>query len=212
MPTVNSFDGLMDRLRGGDHDAADAVVQRFTQRLVALARAHLDTRLKRKVDPEDVLQSVFRTFFVRQAAGQFQLEDWNGLWSLLLRITLRKCGRTAAASRAARRDLRRELSAVQTPEDSCCPNEAFAREPAPEEIAALTETIENLMRGLDDKQQQMLVLRLQGYSVTEISQEVSRTERTVHRVLTHVREVLMRVAQGRETGLPARRGNVGKAK
>jgi RNA polymerase sigma-70 factor (ECF subfamily) len=212
MPTVNSFDGLMDRLRNGDGDAADAIVQRFTRRLVALARAHLDTRLKRKADPEDVLQSVFRSFFLRQAAGQFQLEDWNGLWSLLLRITLRKCGRTVAAFRAARRDMRREISTGPTTEESRCPNEAFAREPAPEEIATLTETIENLMRGLDDKQQQIVVLRLQGYTVVEISREVFRTERTVHRVLTHAREVLMRAAQERETGLSARRGNVGKAR
>ena len=38
-----------------------------------------------------------------------------------------------------------------------------------------------LMRGLDQQQLAMLVMRLQGFTVAEISEEVGRTERTVHR-------------------------------
>ena len=51
------------------------------------------------------------------------------------------------------------------------------------------------MRGLDEAQQRMLVLRLEGYTVAEISQEVRRSERTVQRVLGLVRKGLKRVEE-----------------
>ena len=48
-------------------------------------------RLRAKVDPEDVLQSVCESFFRRHAEGEFSLKDWDSLWALLAVITLRKC-------------------------------------------------------------------------------------------------------------------------
>jgi hypothetical protein len=41
----------------------------------------------------------------------------------------------------------------------------------------------------------MIVLRLQGYMVAEISQQIGSTERTVHRVLSRVRSLLIRLAK-----------------
>ena len=51
----------------------------------------------------------------------------------------------------------------------------------------LTDTLEYLLRGLDKRERHVVTLRLQGCSVPEISIEVQRTERTVHRVLAQVR-------------------------
>src|SRR5690242_9456367 len=56
-----SFADLMARLRAGDDAAAAALFQRFATRLIALARGRLDGLVRRKVDPEDVVQSVFRS-------------------------------------------------------------------------------------------------------------------------------------------------------
>lgn len=195
MGASDSFDNLMGRLHARDQRAAAEVFGRYAGRLIALARTRLDARLRSKVDPEDVLQSVFRSFFRRQAAGQFELEDWDDLWSLLVRITLRKSGRTAAAFHAERRDIRKELSRIEAPDDSCCPYEALARDPGPDEVVAVTDMVENLMRRFGERQRHILVLRLQGYTIPEISQEAERTERTVHRVLAEARDIL-RIAIG----------------
>ena len=188
-----SFEALIQRLRTGDDDAAAEVFQRFAGRVIGLARSRLDSRIRRKVDPEDVAQSVFRSFFVRQAQGRFELRNWDGLWSLLVRITLRKCGRQLAALCADRRDVRKEAIHAGCADESCRAWEAIAREPTPQEAAQLTETVEHLLRGLDDVQRQIVVLRLQGYTILEVSREVGRTERTVHRVLATVREGLQRL-------------------
>ena len=56
----------MGRLRSGEDEAAREVFVRFAARLAGLARRHLDVRLAVKVDPEDVVQSAYKSFFVRQ--------------------------------------------------------------------------------------------------------------------------------------------------
>ena len=84
-----------------------------------LAGTRLNTRVRRQVDPEDVVQALFRSFFDRQAAGQFELENWNSLWSLLVRIAVRKGGAgSGTARRAAGRtpDLLELLDDFQVPE------------------------------------------------------------------------------------------------
>jgi RNA polymerase sigma-70 factor, ECF subfamily len=188
----DSFDDILHRLRQGDDGASREVYHRYTHRLIYLARRRLSGKLAQKVDPEDVLQSVYRSFFLRVAVGEFDLQDWDGLWNLLVAITLRKCGRQLEYHLAARRDVRRESSS-EDGEGSMLDWQALAREPTPEEAAALTEMVDYLLRGLqDDRYQQILVLRLQGYGLEEISQQVGRSEQTVHRVLDQVKKRLRR--------------------
>src|SRR6516162_5844480 len=87
---------LLTRLRAGDPEAAARVVDQYARRLAALAGARLDRRILRKEDPEDVLQSVFKSFFHRCGGGQFRLDRREDLWALLVTLTLRKCGHRAA--------------------------------------------------------------------------------------------------------------------
>jgi RNA polymerase sigma-70 factor (ECF subfamily) len=112
-----AFEALMARLRNGDQDAAGEVFQRFAQRLIALARSRLDRQVRQKVDPEDVMQSALKSFFWRQAQGEYDLANWDSLWSLLTVITLRKCGYRVRHFRAACRDVQREV-APRTAEDA----------------------------------------------------------------------------------------------
>ena len=84
-----SFDDLMTRLRAGDDDAAAEVFRRFTHRLIGLARSRLDHLIRGKLDPEDILQSVYRTFFRRHARDGFDLGSWDSLWGMLTVITVR---------------------------------------------------------------------------------------------------------------------------
>jgi RNA polymerase sigma-70 factor (ECF subfamily) len=188
-----SFDALMARLQAGDDEAAARVFHRFAGRLIALARSRLGGRVRQKVDPEDVAQSAFRSFFAGQADGQFALEDWDGLWGLLTLITLRKCHRQCERFTAGRRDVRREVSAPCPAAGSGVAWEALAREPTPADAAVMTELVDDLMGALDGRERHILELRLQGYAVPEIGAAVGRTERTVHRVLERVRKRLERM-------------------
>ncbi len=60
-------------------------------------------------------------------------------------------------------------------------------------LQALVETVEQLMDGLDEPQQEMFSLRLQGYTIPEISQQTARSERTVERLLERIRHRILRI-------------------
>ncbi len=194
-----SFDDLMARLRAGDDAAAAAVFDRFARRLVGLARVRLDARLRQKVDPDDVLQSVFRSFFLRHAEGQFTLRDWDSLWSLLTVITVRKCGRWAEHFLAAGRDVGREVAASSEGDESGASWQALARDPTPDEVLALTELVERLMGGLDEREREVVSLHLQGCTVAEVCEQTGRPQRTVYRILDRVRDRLRRLRAEDET-------------
>ena len=193
----DSFADLMDRLCTGDEAAAADVFHRFTHRLIALARAHLDSRLRAVVDPEDVIQSVFKSFFLRHARGKPIWGGWDGLWTLLALITVRKCGHRARRFDAARRDVRAEVTAPgKTDESSVI--EAFSDEPLPEEAVMLSEVVEQLLRDLGKRDGDILTLALQGYSAREISDRLDRPLRTVYHVLKRIQK---RLEAQRETSL-----------
>ena len=186
-----AFADIMERLRGGDSGAGLEVFRRFAQRLIGLARSRLDSQVRQKVDPEDVMQSVFRSFFRRQADGGLNADNWDRLWSLLAVITLRKCGHQADFFHAGVRDVRREE--VSSEADTAALAEAMAREPRPDEVAMLTEMVENLLRGLEPRDRAILEATLQGATVAEVSRQVGFSERTVERVLERVRLKLERL-------------------
>jgi RNA polymerase sigma-70 factor (ECF subfamily) len=190
MSEQHSFDDVMARLRGGDQDAASQVFQQFASRLIGLTRQRLDSRLCQKLDAEDVVQSVFKSFFVRHGQGQFELANWDGLWGLLVRITLRKCVRKKRNFYGPQRDVRREAVPSPGEDGAGLEWEAVAREPRPEEAAVLAETVGQFLSGLNERDRPIVELRLEGYTAPEISTRVGRTEHTVQGILKRVRKRL----------------------
>jgi RNA polymerase sigma-70 factor (ECF subfamily) len=178
-----SFVDLITGLRARDEAAAVQVFRRFAPRLIGLARAHLDALVRQKVDPEDVVQSVFRSFFLRQAGGGWDIGGWGSLWALLTALTVRKCGRTASHYRAARRDIRREVSPQPGAEGAPAGCAALAREPSPVEGAQLAETVERLLARLGRRDRGIVMLGLQGHTTDEVASQAGCTRRTVQRVL-----------------------------
>jgi RNA polymerase sigma-70 factor (ECF subfamily) len=193
MPGNDSFDKLMARLAARDDEVARQVFLRFAERLIALARSRLDRRLQAKLDPEDVLQSVYKSFFRRHAQGEFQVESWDSLWGLLTLITVRKCARWAGHYHARARDIRVEVPASLSADASGRGWEAVDREPTPEQAAMLTETVEELLRGLEPRERAIATLGLQGYRAPEISAQLHRPDRSVYRILERVKKRLQRM-------------------
>jgi RNA polymerase sigma-70 factor (ECF subfamily) len=187
-----SFADLMARLQAGDPDAAREVFQRFADRLIALAHSRLDRLILRKTDPEEVVQSVFKSFFRRAAEGEFDLVGWDGLWGLLVCITLRKCGRQVKHFHTPCRDVRRETE-LPAGDETDAGWEALSGDPTPAEATILTETLDQFLAGLGPRERQVVQLRLQGCTVPEISAQVGRSEYTIEGVLKKVRKHLRRL-------------------
>src|SRR3954447_12340517 len=103
---IPSDHSLLERYRGGHDDAPTQLYVRYAERLLALAAAQRSAGLAARVDPEDIVQSVFRTFFRRAAEGQYDVPEGEEIWKLLLVIALNKVRAVGAYHRAARRDVR----------------------------------------------------------------------------------------------------------
>jgi RNA polymerase sigma-70 factor (ECF subfamily) len=193
MSEPDSFTDAMDRLRAGDEAAAHEVFQRFVGKLIRLARRQFDAVLRRKVDPEDVVQSAFKSFFLRYGDGKVEVHNWGDLWGLLTVITLRKCLDRVEYHRAECRDAQREAAAQSGTAGSEPWWEAVGREPRPEEAVILAETVELLLRGVDVEERPILEMSLQGYTTQEISVRLNRAERSVRRLRERVKKQLQRL-------------------
>lgn len=178
---------LLERYRQGDDAAAEELFSRYFQRLTLLARSRLSPRLARRTDPEDIVLSVYRSFFIDARAGRFTLSRGGDLWRLLASITKHKLLRQARFHGADRRSVDREttLDDAETGPDflSGC-------EPSPEDAIALTDELERVFMKLDAVGKRVLELRLQGAQFSEIAEETGRSERTVRRALDRIRVIL----------------------
>src|SRR5262245_14011453 len=57
--------------RGGSQDAATQLYRRYAHRLRSLAKARCSPDLARRVEAEDIVQSVFATFFRGAGTGRY---------------------------------------------------------------------------------------------------------------------------------------------
>jgi RNA polymerase sigma-70 factor (ECF subfamily) len=188
----NSFAEFLARLHSQDDAAARELFARFARQLIALAQRHIGAGLRHKVDAEDVVQSAYKSFFCRYGAGNLDVVNWNSLWGLLTLITVRKCAERAAYHRAECRDAAREVSLAQG-EEAAAWLQPFGREPTPVEAAVLSETVEQLLAGLDEEERPIVELSLQGHTTREISERLGRAERTVRLLREGVRHRLERM-------------------
>jgi RNA polymerase sigma factor (sigma-70 family) len=176
---------LLAAWRDGNQQAATILVRRYMTRLTALARAKLSRLLARRVDPEDVVLSAWRSFFVRAETCSVSPNQDDDLWPLLASITLRKLARQASRHAAAKRAQDRELPG----DDDLAWDEIASREPTPEQAAALADDLKRLFAELNPLQVQILERRLQGEEQAEIARELGCSERTVRRALGDIRQV-----------------------
>ena len=160
---------------------SDAVA-RFTGRLLALAKSRMPERINQRVDPEDVVQSVFRTFFARNAAGQFVFQETPDVWRLLAAITYRKVQQTIRFHQRHQRDVQREESGME--HDERLPeSEATASS-----LAIMVELVDRIIERIPEQHRDILKLRLENYSVDEIADRVEVSTRTVERALAIIRK------------------------
>src|SRR5688572_19224085 len=181
---------LLHGHEAGDVDATEELFNRYVDRLIGLARKRLAPKLARRIDPEDVVQSAYRSFFTAAGRGRFVLEQSGDLWRLLAGITLNKLHRQVERNTAKKRDMSKDCALAEEGSLSVSPD-VLSREPSPHEVVALADEIELLMRDLDPRHREMIQLRLQGYLVEEIAAQTERTQRTVLRALEGIKQKLL---------------------
>jgi RNA polymerase sigma-70 factor (ECF subfamily) len=182
---------LIKQFRAGSESAAGELFDRYCEKLMRLAQRRIGQRMASRVDPEDVIQSAFRTFFVRVRNDEFTFDGENDLFKLLVRLTVNKALRQIAHHRAAKRDPHRE--AGQGTDDSDILAGVMAHEPSPDVEVAVLDEFERFLSQLPDFERKVLELKLHGNSTTEIAEALGSYDRKIRRVLERIEAV----AQGR---------------
>jgi DNA-directed RNA polymerase specialized sigma24 family protein len=184
---MNSQDGisrhLLERLAAGDSQAASLIYDRYVLQLIALTRQRLSQKLAARVDPEDIVQSAYRSFFARAEQGDYVLERAGDLWRLLAAIATHKLHGQVEKHTAQKRSINREEPVGDVGILS------FGT-PTAEEVVQTIEWMEKFMRSRGSTERRVLEMRLQGESTNAIATEIGRTERTVRRILEAARTEL----------------------
>ena len=175
---------LLQRLRAGDRDAATAIFFRYAHRLRALTQTKTSQELATRLEPEDIVQSVFRSFFRRAEEGLYDVPEGQDLWNLFMVITLNKIRLQGKYHHAGKRDIR--LTVRQEDVDESSNDEELA-------YRDLKLVMEEMLGQLAPKEREIVELRIQGFDVAEIAAQVKRSKRTVERVLQEFRGNLHRL-------------------
>lgn len=170
--------------QAGMSEAADLIFHRYVERLLALARSRMSTKLHRRIDPDDVVQSAYRSFFVHARKEEYVLQRAGDLWRLLASITLHKLYKQAERHTAARRSIAREIA-----EDERLALLA-SLEPTPAQAAALAEQLHLATAALTDAERGAIIAHLQGDTVETIAVRIGKAPRTVRRLLSQSRAKL----------------------
>ncbi len=195
----SSDNTLLRKIRLGDDDAAFALYKKYAQRLAGLANRQTSKEFSARFDPEDIVQSVFRTFFRRASAGEYEIPEGEELWKLLLVIALNKVRAHGNFHRARKRDVSRTQ---QLPEKR--PIEA-AGEASAEQILQLT--IAEILDAMPSANQMIVRMRIDGYRLDDIAQAVQRSKRTVERTLQNFRKELFARIEGASRSQDAQSGD-----
>jgi RNA polymerase sigma-70 factor (ECF subfamily) len=164
-----TFDDLIKRLRAGDQAAAAELVQRYEGAVRRTVRFRLtDARLRSVLDSTDVCQSVFASFFVRAAAGQFELHAPEQLVKLLVTMARNKLASQVRREQAGRRDRRRTgvAPAGKEPADTG---------PSPSREASARELLQEVYRRLTPEERRLVELRNDGRDWAAIAAEMGGT-------------------------------------
>jgi DNA-directed RNA polymerase specialized sigma24 family protein len=184
----------IDNLQAGDlDDAARRLWGRYFERLVSLARAKLRSSVRGAADEEDVVLSVFDSFFEGAATGAFPgLGGREDLWRLLVTITARKAAnqlrREHQLKRGGGRVLGEALLDGQDPEGRNALAQIVGDEPTPEFAAMVAEEFRLRLESLRDETLRAIALmKMEGYSNAEIAARQDSSLRSVERKLEVIR-------------------------
>jgi RNA polymerase sigma-70 factor (ECF subfamily) len=162
---------LVARIRSGDARAAAELVRRYEPLVRREVRLRLrDRRLGRVLESMDVCQSVMASFFVRTAAGQYDLERPDQVLGLLVTMARNKVASAARHQGRARRDVRRSAAGG----DAALAGVA-APGPSPSAVVAGRDLLDRFLGGLSPDERRLVELRDQGLAWSDVAARVGGT-------------------------------------
>jgi RNA polymerase sigma-70 factor (ECF subfamily) len=180
-----SDDSCVERWQAGDEQAAAELYHRYVQRLVGVAQRRLSNKLAARVDPEDIVQSVFRSFFGRAQQGKFTFKEADDIWKLLVQITIHKTLKQVDFHRRGKRDAGAEVGSSEQQRDLLLAH--LSKEPTPDEATIFMDELEHFLQQQRPEDRKIIEMRLEGYDNVEIAAKLGISDRTIRRLMERMR-------------------------
>ena len=190
-----AFAEFIRRIRDGDDQAARELVEHYEPVIRREVRLRLrDLRLASRFDWTDICQSVMASFFVRAAAGQYELQQPDQLLRLLVVMTRHKLIQQVRRHRAEMRDCRRRAE--------CDPAYLDVRTaaPSPSRLVVGRELLAEVNRRLSKEERLLAELRADGCEWTEIAARLGGTAEARRKQLARAVDRVEQQLKGREIG------------
>lgn len=188
MSNSNNVSHWIDRVKCGDSLAANHLWQHYFDRLVRSIRQRLKGQNRAVSDEEDIVLSVFDSFYAAAEKGRFpDISDRDDLWRLLLRMSARKVIDKLRHERRQRRGGDVKIHSLGGDENTII--EAIGDEPSPEMVLMMQESFEQFFSHLGvGHLRELAVAKLEGHSNAELARRFECSERTIERRLHLIRE------------------------
>jgi RNA polymerase sigma-70 factor (ECF subfamily) len=171
MPDETRERQLVERARNGDQPAFAEVFTALRERLLATIRARLSPEVRQRIDPEDVLQDTFVRALHSVKRFEWQGEDSFRRW-------LESVATHVALDAVRHHGRRKALQIDREPEaPGASPSKAMRRE---ERFERLKKSMEALS---PDYRTVLEFSRIEGLSVREVAERMSRSESAVKSLL-----------------------------
>jgi len=198
-------DAWLLRANEGDADALQHVLICCHAKLVPVTQRLLGATLRRRHDPEDVIQDAFVAAF--RTAGRYRFDTIGVLEAWLRRVVENRVTDLQRAARTRKRDARREES-LPPAATSSYPDLAArlaATDSTPSRRAVQKETMAILLTSLarlpDDQRVAVRLRFLEGRSVSEVAAALGKSEESIYsltyRGLRSLRQRVQTLGQSR---------------
>jgi RNA polymerase sigma-70 factor (ECF subfamily) len=167
---AEEFTALISRVRLGDEGALAELLQRYEPEVRLAARVLLGRALRPHLDSVDLVQSVYHSLLIGLRQNRFELPTPQHLIGLAVTMVRRKVARHW---RHLQRQQRLETPVSETQDAGNLLTALPSTENDPAQSAEYDDAVRHLIGQLEEKDRQLIELRLQGYSTAEVARQLN---------------------------------------
>lgn len=187
MSETGAFSAMIERVRQGDNQAAQELLRDYEpvlRRIISMRLA--DGRLRRLIDADDICQSVFGSFFVRMALGQYDIGSQDDLLKLLATMV-----RNKVVNKHRRRVLENQEE-LRVPLEHRMAQEHASPRASPSDALVYEELVRKAPLLLSAEERELIALRKQGLEWAAIADRLGGTAGTLRKRLARAIDLVVK--------------------
>jgi RNA polymerase sigma factor (sigma-70 family) len=180
------FEALIIRVRQGDESAARELVERYERAVLRTVRVRLGKSMRNALDSMDIVQSVHRSLLIGLRDEKYQFASSKDLIALAVVMVQRKVARHWRKLKKLPRSRLEPTSDDRETAMDRIPN----HEPTASLVVSADEQLKLFLSHLDQLDQELVRLRLNGHSSVETARLIGRDPAYVRMRWARLRKAL----------------------